>query len=135
MYKCSNNDLRNIKSISSTKKLSRCCSFHFRYLELCRAKNLTPLPDIKMKKNSTNILDFYGDKLCVNDWLLVVASLNSDQVLQTLAIRMRKAFPVGEWNKDYIESLYKNKQKRDKFVGVEKKYFGRYIFKIAWMSC
>uniref|UniRef100_A0A1I8NX28 Uncharacterized protein n=1 Tax=Stomoxys calcitrans TaxID=35570 RepID=A0A1I8NX28_STOCA len=94
MYKCSNNDLRNIKSISSTKKLSRCCSFHFRYLELCRAKNLTPLPDIKMKKNSTNILDFYGDKLCVNDWLLVVASLNSDQVLQTLAIRMRKAFPI-----------------------------------------
>ncbi|XP_013116352.2 protein Cep78 homolog [Stomoxys calcitrans] len=93
MYKCNNYELRDVTGVNSTKKLIRCRSFHFRYLELCRAKNLSPLPDIKSKNNCTTILDIFGDKLCVNDWLLVVEALFNDQVLQTLAIRMRKTFP------------------------------------------
>ncbi|XP_011290207.2 protein Cep78 homolog [Musca domestica] len=94
MPKCNNLELRDVSSCTSSKKLTRCRSFHFRYLELCRAKNLTPLTDIKAKNNCTSSLDFYGDKLDVNDWLLIVEALYYDQVLQTLAIRMRKTFAM-----------------------------------------
>lgn len=98
MPKNPNLELRDINtpSATSTKKLTRCRSFHFRYLELCRTKNLTPLSDIKTKNNCTSALDFYGDKLTVTDWLLIVEALYNDQVLQTLAIRMRKTFAMGK---------------------------------------
>lgn len=96
MLKNSNLELRDVmSSVTSSKKLNRGRSFHFRYLELCRAKNLTPLPEIRSKNNATSILDFFGDKLNVNDWLLIVEALYNDQVLQTLAIRMRKPFGMG----------------------------------------
>ncbi|XP_030375878.1 protein Cep78 homolog [Scaptodrosophila lebanonensis] len=72
-------------------KKSKCRSFHFRYLELCRAKNLTPLPDIRSKSNPTTILDLYGDKLGVSEWLLIIEALQYDQVLQSLAVRMRRS--------------------------------------------
>ncbi|XP_054726432.1 protein Cep78 homolog [Anastrepha obliqua] len=85
-----NLELRDVCSLTSTKKFNRCRSFHFRYLELCRAKNLTPLPDIRTKNNATSMLDFFGEKLGVTDWLLIIESLYYDQVLQTLSIRLRK---------------------------------------------
>ncbi|CAD6993221.1 protein Cep78 homolog [Ceratitis capitata] len=85
-----NLELRDVCSLTSTKKFNRCRSFHFRYLELCRAKNLTPLPDIRTKNNATSMLDFFGDKLSVTDWLLIIEALYYDQVLQTLSIRLRK---------------------------------------------
>lgn len=72
------------------KKINRCRSFHFRYMELCRAKNFPTLSDIKAKNNATSVLDFFGDKLRTDDWLLVLESLHFDQFLQTLAIRLRR---------------------------------------------
>uniref|UniRef100_A0A1B0B4Y5 Protein Cep78 homolog n=1 Tax=Glossina palpalis gambiensis TaxID=67801 RepID=A0A1B0B4Y5_9MUSC len=96
MHKFNNLELREVASgTTSTKKINRCRSFHFRYLELCRAKNLTPVPDIKAKNNATSVLDFFGDKLAVNDWLLIVEALYYDQVLQNVGIRMRKAFGMA----------------------------------------
>lgn len=80
---------------NNVKKNNRSRSFHFRYLELCRAKNLTPLAEIRSKSNANTILDFYGDKLSVTDWLLVVEALYYDQVLQNLSIHMRKTFGMG----------------------------------------
>lgn len=102
MLKNSNSELRDItSSVISTKKLNRCRSFHFRYLELCRAKNLTPLTEIRSKNNATSVLDFYGDKLNVNDWLLIIEALYYDQVLQTLGIKIRKTFGMGiDYNKN-----------------------------------
>ncbi|XP_017476158.1 PREDICTED: protein Cep78 homolog [Rhagoletis zephyria] len=85
-----NLELRDVCSLTSTKKFNRCRSFHFRYLELCRAKNLTPLSDIRTKNNATSMLDFFGEKLGVTDWLLIIEALYYDQVLQTLSIRLRK---------------------------------------------
>lgn len=103
MYKCTNLDLREVGSLTSnSKKLNRCRSFHFRYLELCRAKNMTPLPDIRTKNNATSVLEFFGDKLSVNDWLLVVEALYYDQVLQTLCIRLRKTFGMG-WFLEFFQ--------------------------------
>lgn len=97
MLKTNNLELRDVSGgMSTTKKLNRCRSFHFRYLELCRAKNLTPLTEIRSKNNATSVLDFFGDKLNVNDWLLIVEALYYDQVLQTLAVRMRKPFGMGK---------------------------------------
>lgn len=91
-----NLELRDVCSLTSTKKFNRCRSFHFRYLELCRAKNLTPLPDIRTKNNATSMLDFFGEKLGVTDWLLIIEALYYDQVLQTLSIRLRKTLGSGE---------------------------------------
>ncbi|XP_030553986.1 protein Cep78 homolog [Drosophila novamexicana] len=72
------------------KKSSKSRSFHFRYLELCRAKNLTPVPEIRSNPNATTFLDLLGDKLGVSEWLLIIEALHYDLVLQTLAIRMRR---------------------------------------------
>lgn len=91
-----NLELRDVCSLTSTKKFNRCRSFHFRYLELCRSKNLTPLPDIRTKNNATSMLDFFGEKLGVTDWLLIIEALYYDQVLQTLSIRLRKTLGSGE---------------------------------------
>ncbi|XP_064550674.1 protein Cep78 homolog [Drosophila montana] len=72
------------------KKSSKSRSFHFRYLELCRAKNLTPVPDIRSNPNATTFLDLLGDKLGVSEWLLIIEALHYDLVLQTMVIRMRR---------------------------------------------
>lgn len=72
------------------KKSSKSRSFHFRYLELCRAKNLTPVPEIRSNPNATTLLDLLGDKLGVSEWLLIIEALHYDLVLQSLAIRMRR---------------------------------------------
>lgn len=73
------------------KKSSKSRSFHFRYLELCRAKNITPVPNIRSNGNTTTILELFGDKLGVSEWLLIIDALHHDLVLQTLAIRMRRS--------------------------------------------
>ncbi|XP_065361879.1 protein Cep78 homolog [Calliphora vicina] len=119
MLKNSNLELRDVTS-TSTKKLNRCRSFHFRYLELCRAKNLTPLTEIRSKNNATSVLDFFGDKLNVNDWLLIVEALYYDQVLQTLAIRMRKTFGMVL---EHLDSEKKAKLFRQKSV-----LYTKYVF-------
>ncbi|EDV92752.1 protein Cep78 homolog [Drosophila grimshawi] len=73
------------------KKSSKSRSFHFRYLELCRAKNLTPVPNLRANPNATTYLDLLGDKLGVTEWLLIIEALHHDLVLQTLIVRMRRA--------------------------------------------
>ncbi|KAH8360155.1 hypothetical protein KR093_011088, partial [Drosophila rubida] len=73
------------------KKSSKSRSFHFRYLELCRAKNLTPIPNIRSNANNTTTLDLCGDKLGVSEWLLIIDALHHDLVLQTLIMRMRRS--------------------------------------------
>ncbi|XP_060650110.1 protein Cep78 homolog [Drosophila nasuta] len=73
------------------KKSSKSRSFHFRYLELCRAKNITPVPNIRANANSTTTLDLCGDKLGVSEWLLIIDALHHDLVLQTLVLRMRRS--------------------------------------------
>ncbi|XP_037946531.1 protein Cep78 homolog isoform X2 [Teleopsis dalmanni] len=87
-------EMRDCGSLTSIKKSTRCRSFHFRYLELCRSKNVTPLSDIRSKNNATSLLDFSADKIGVTDWGLIVESLYYDQVLQTLAIRLRRCQPI-----------------------------------------
>ncbi|KAM8704919.1 hypothetical protein ACLKA7_009386 [Drosophila subpalustris] len=73
------------------KKSSKSRSFHFRYLELCRAKNITPVPNIRSNGNTTTALELCGDKLGVSEWLLIIDSLYHDLVLQTMIIRMRRS--------------------------------------------
>lgn len=75
-------------------------SFYFHYLELCRAKNFSPIPEVKALNNNShsypnnghgNTLDFFGDKLKYNDWILLIEALHYDQMLETIAIRLRKS--------------------------------------------
>ncbi|XP_022208866.2 protein Cep78 homolog [Drosophila obscura] len=73
------------------KKSSKSRSFYFRYLELCRAKNLTPVPDIRKQSLDKSSLEFYADKLSVSDWLLVNESLQNDLCLKSLVLRMRRS--------------------------------------------
>uniref|UniRef100_A0A6P4FS80 Protein Cep78 homolog n=1 Tax=Drosophila rhopaloa TaxID=1041015 RepID=A0A6P4FS80_DRORH len=91
------------------KKSSKSRSFHFRYLELCRAKNLTPVPDIRSKSNSTTtFLELCGDKLAVSDWQLLTEALHYDLVLQQLVVRLRRTYPQSCVNG--LQSLPKNKK-------------------------
>lgn len=78
------------------KKSSKSRSFHFRYMELCRAKNLTPVPEIRSKSNTTTFLELCGDKLGVSDWLLLTEALQYDLVLQQLTVRLRRTYPQSE---------------------------------------
>ncbi|XP_055847752.1 protein Cep78 homolog [Episyrphus balteatus] len=102
------------------KKLNRCGSFHIRYLELCRAKNYPPNPAIKSKNNATSVLDFFGDKLKVEDWLFVIESLRFDKILQNLAIRLRKN--VG----NVIEHI--DTEKKAKVFKQKPSVYTKYIF-------
>ncbi|XP_033237886.1 protein Cep78 homolog isoform X28 [Drosophila pseudoobscura] len=74
------------------KKSSKSRSFHFRYLELCRNKNLTPLPEIRKKSNETTLLELYADKLTVSDWLLIIEAIHHDLTLKTFVLRMRRTY-------------------------------------------
>lgn len=74
-------------------------SFHLHYLELCRSKNFSPIAEVKALNNNShlhqnngtsNSLDFFGDKLKYNDWILLIEALYYDQMLETIAIRLRR---------------------------------------------
>lgn len=73
------------------KKTSKSRSFHFRYLELCRAKNITPVPNLRSNANCNTFLEVFGDKLGVSEWQLIIDALHYDLVLQTVIIRMRRS--------------------------------------------
>ncbi|XP_055905745.1 protein Cep78 homolog isoform X2 [Eupeodes corollae] len=111
------------------KKLNRCGSFHIRYLELCRAKNYPPNPAIKSKNNATSILDFFGDKLKVEDWLFVIESLRFDKIVQHLAIRLRKN--IGNVI-EHIDSEKKAKVFRQKPAVYTKYIFGGIIDAVTY---
>ncbi|KAH8293986.1 hypothetical protein KR054_007209 [Drosophila jambulina] len=104
------------------KKSSKSRSFHFRYMELCRAKNLAPVPEIRSKSNATtNYLELCGDKLAVNDWLLLTEALHHDLVLQQLVVRLRRSYPQS--NIDPIDT-----EKRARLFRQRPVIFTRFIF-------
>ncbi|XP_017026756.1 protein Cep78 homolog [Drosophila kikkawai] len=104
------------------KKSSKSRSFHFRYLELCRAKNLAPVPEIRTKSNATTTyLELCGDKLAVSDWLLLTEALHHDLVLQQLVVRLRRSYPQS--NIDPIDT-----EKRARLFRQRPVIFTRFIF-------
>ncbi|XP_016949763.1 protein Cep78 homolog [Drosophila biarmipes] len=104
------------------KKSSKSRSFHFRYLELCRAKNLTPVPEIRSKSNATTtLLELCGDKLAVSDWQLLTEALHYDLVLQQLVVRLRRTYP--QTNIDPIDT-----EKRARLFRQRPVIYTRFIF-------
>ncbi|KAH8318105.1 hypothetical protein KR074_009730 [Drosophila pseudoananassae] len=103
------------------KKSSKSRSFHFRYMELCRAKNLTPVPEIRNKSNTTTFLELCGDKLAVSDWLLLTEALHYDLVLQQLTVRLRRTYP--QTNIDSIDT-----EKRARLFRQRPVIYTRFIF-------
>lgn len=63
-------------------------NFFFKYMWLCRHKNIKPLPEIR--KGHECILDLFGDRIKTDDWLQIIDSLPMDQSLRTIAIKLRK---------------------------------------------
>ncbi|KAL5277638.1 CEP78 family protein [Megaselia abdita] len=89
----------NLIRSNGKKNNHRNRSFHLHYLELCRSKNFSPIPEVKALNNNSHIhpnnghgntLDFFGDKLKYNDWILLIEALYYDQMLETIAIRLRR---------------------------------------------
>uniref|UniRef100_A0A336LZW6 CSON006149 protein n=1 Tax=Culicoides sonorensis TaxID=179676 RepID=A0A336LZW6_CULSO len=72
------------------KAPSRMKPFHLRYLELCKSKNLHPLPEVKAKNKDVTVLDFYGDRVKCDDWMVIFHSLYYDTSLHYVAIKLRK---------------------------------------------
>ncbi|XP_020798539.1 protein Cep78 homolog [Drosophila serrata] len=104
------------------KKSSKSRSFHFRYMELCRAKNLAPVPEIRSKSNATTTyLELCGDKLAVSDWLLLTEALHHDLVLQQLVVRLRRSYPQS--NIDPVDT-----EKRARLFRQRPVIFTRFIF-------
>lgn len=64
--------------------------FHLRYLELCKNRNTNPLPEIKTRNKEFGTLDFFGDRVRVDDWLLIFNALYYDTSLHFVAIKLRK---------------------------------------------
>lgn len=64
--------------------------FHGKYLEVCKLKNLQPLPEVKAKQRNIEVLDFHADRVKPYDWLAICNSLLKDKSLKFIAIRLRK---------------------------------------------
>lgn len=77
------------------KAPSRVKPFHLRYLELCKSKNVLPLPEVKVKNKDFGTLDFYGDRVKVDDWMTIFHALYYDTSLHYLAIKLRKNHSNG----------------------------------------
>ncbi|SPP88569.1 protein Cep78 homolog [Drosophila guanche] len=77
---------------SLVKKSSKNRSFYFRYLELCRAKSLTPVPEIRRKCHEISSLELNADKLNVSDWLQINEALHNDLCLKTLVLRLQRSY-------------------------------------------
>lgn len=69
--------------------------FHAKYLAICKAKNIQPLPEVKMKHKNIHVLDFHADRVRVSDWLAICSALESDRSLKLVAIRLRKNDGIG----------------------------------------
>ncbi|SPP80356.1 protein Cep78 homolog [Drosophila guanche] len=125
-----NGELRELAKKSSSsemmpllvKKSSRSRCFHLRYMELCRAKNWTPSPEIQKKSNDKTKLELFADKLAVNDWMMVIEALQHDIVLQSLVLRMRRSYP-----KSTIEPI--DTESRARLFRQRPVVFTRFIFR------
>lgn len=82
------------KSESHSKKRK---AFHAKYLAICKASIIQPLPEVKSKKKNLHVLDFHGDRIRYNDWLAVCGALKNDESLKFVAIRMRKNDEMGKF--------------------------------------
>ncbi|XP_068153631.1 protein Cep78 homolog [Drosophila tropicalis] len=102
------------------RKSSKSRSFHFRYLELCRAKNIQPIADIRAKSNTT-FLELFADRLAINDWLLINEALHHDLVLQTLHVRIRRILPQST-----IEPI--DSEKRARLYRTRPVIYTRFVF-------
>lgn len=78
--------------------------FHVKYLSVCKAKNVQPLPEVKMKQKNIHVLDFHADRVRVNDWLAIVSALEKDKTLKFVAIRLRKNDEMGKEHLKLCES-------------------------------
>lgn len=76
---------------------SRKKPFHLRYLELCKNKNIHPLPEVKVKNKDFATLDFFGDRAKVDDWLSIINALFYDTSLNFIAVKLRKNYLSGRW--------------------------------------
>lgn len=70
--------------------------FHGKYLEVCKSKNLMPVPEVKAKLRNFQLLDFHADRVKTNDWIAICRSLVNDKSLKFIAIRLRKNSELGE---------------------------------------
>lgn len=70
--------------------------FHAKYLEVCKSKNLSPLPEVKTKNRNIYELDFHADRVKSEDWIAICRALTSDKTLRFIAIRLRKSNLLGE---------------------------------------
>lgn len=73
---------------------SRALRFHRKYAELCRRRNVPPLQDLR--ERSKSVLDFYCDRVRLDDWTLVLQALMGDTQLVGLGVRARKPCAHGE---------------------------------------
>lgn len=70
--------------------------FHLRYFELCKSKNIHPLPEVKVKNKEFTTLDFFGDRAKVDDWLSIITALYYDTSLHFIAVKLRKNYLNGK---------------------------------------
>ncbi|XP_063703842.1 protein Cep78 homolog [Culicoides brevitarsis] len=64
--------------------------FHLRYLELCKNKNVLPLQEVKAKNKNYSTLDFFADRVKLDDWSPILNALYYDTSLHYVAIKLRK---------------------------------------------
>lgn len=69
---------------------NRAKPFHIRYLEMCKGRNTHPLPEVKAKHKDYATLDFFADRVKVDDWMSIFSCLNYDTSLHCVAIKLRK---------------------------------------------
>ena len=82
-------ETKNLNSeINSSEKKRN--GFHGKYLEVCKSKNLMPLPEVKAKHRNVEVLDFHADRVKPYDWIAIYNSLFNDKSLKFIAIRLRK---------------------------------------------
>lgn len=79
--------------ISNTRPQHRLKGFFARFYELCKKRNVQPPPEIKEKLKS--VLDFWVDRIKLDDWPTIMKSLNTDEGLMCIAIKARKACTHG----------------------------------------
>lgn len=89
----------SIEILSTEQKRN---GFHAKYLAICKAKNLSPMLEVKIKHNNLHVLDFHADRVKVVDWMPICEALHSDTTLKFIAIRLRRNYEIGEFN-DLIE--------------------------------
>jgi len=88
-----------IESKSSIEILSyaqRKKGFHEKYLSICKAKILQPIPEVKVKQNNIHVLDFHADRIKANDWMAICDALKNDKTLKYITIKLRKNDEAGK---------------------------------------